>query len=542
MGHALLWIESLAAALVLVALVTAVAAHWGWFGRWAIPVLVAVGLLSWGVAVTVFTCVLHDDLDAHPISNPQSFAAIGWTLILGIWSAVLLVRGLRRPGSDRIPAAQTWSRSNLAVAFAALIVVTTITFSNIDLAVKVQLAALRAEAGAKALSIMPPRPPDAENAALVYQEAFDLLAPQEPVPPPWRDKAPNAWNEYDRTAFDPKDPELREFLRTQEPGLALVRKAAAMPGCSFAHDYSKGFEMPMPDLNRMRRAAILLAYDARAKAEDGDAHGALADIGAIYGVTSHINDPVLIALVVAIAAEKSGAKALEDVLSLCKPTAADLAQLSLPDRASHRRALRNALAGTDALGLASFKYVAYMTSDSPVVQFFGSDPGRARTWALVSPFYRLYLLSDDLDAFRRAMANLERIAALPYADSRQALEAFRETWKTSSGGLATRLLTPAIEKCVERAWAGDARRALVQTALALAAFKAKTGSYPDKLDALVPDFLPRVPLDPYSGRPVRIKPDGAGIVIYSAGRETEDGGGLPAEPAKDEGGLAFRLR
>jgi hypothetical protein len=534
-GHALLWIESLAAALVLVALVTAVTARWEWFWRWAVPVGVAVGLFAWGVAVTVFTCVLHFDLDAHPISNPQSFAAIGWTMILGIWSAILLVRGLRQS------AAQAWSRSNLAIAFAALIVVTTITFSNMDLAVKVQLAALRAEAGAKALSIMPPRPPDAENAALVYQEAFDLLAPPEPVPPLWRDKA-DAWRNYDRSAFDPKDPELREFLRTQERGLALVRKAAAMPGCSFAYDYSQGAEMRMPELNRMRHAATVLAYDALTKSEDGDTHGALADIAAIYGVTSHVNDPVLIALLVAVASERNAAKALEDVLSLCKPTAADLAQVSLPDRASHRRALRNGLAGTDALGLASFKDFAYVTSDSPAMQAIGPDFGRAYVWAFMSPYYRLYLLSDDLAAFRRAMDELQRIAGLPYADSRQGLEAFGTFFRTSCGGMLTRLLVPSINKCVERTWAGDARRALVQTAVALAAFKAKTGSYPDKLDALVPDFLPRVPLDPYSGRPLRMKRDGAGVVIYTTGREPKDDGRIRAEPAKDEGDLAFRLR
>src|SRR4029079_8602844 len=104
-----------------------------------------------------------------------------------------------------------------------------------DLAVKIQLSAVRAEAGAKTLAAVPPRVPDAENAALVYQEAFAYLALPDHAPPLWRDKAPQAWKEYDRAAFDPKDAELCEFLRTQERGLALVRKAAGMPGCSFEH-------------------------------------------------------------------------------------------------------------------------------------------------------------------------------------------------------------------------------------------------------------------------------------------------------------------
>jgi hypothetical protein len=380
------------------------------------------------------------------------------------------------------------------------------------------------------LAIMPPRPPDAENAALVYQDAFELLAPPEPIPPFWRDKA-DAWRNYDRMAFEPKDHELREFLHTQERGLALVRKAAAMPGCSFAYDYSKGLEMPMPELNRMRHAAILLAYDALVNAEDGDAHGALADVSAIYGVIGHMNEPVLLVGVVAASTEKTAENALKDALALSSPKVADLEQVSLPERVSHRRALHNGLVGADALGLASFKYFAYMASDSPGLQILGRDIGRAFTWALMSPFYRVYLLSDDLDSYRHAMAELERIAGLPYADSLEALEAFDAFFRANHGGIVTRLLVPAISKCVERAWESDARRALARTALALAVCKAKTGSYPDKLDALVPEYLPRVPLDSYSGRPLRLKRDGAGIVVSSVGPSP-----------KNDANLTFRLR
>jgi hypothetical protein len=106
-----------------------------------------------------------------------------------------------------------------------------------------------------------------------------------------------------------------------------------------------------------------------------------------------------------------------------------------------------------------------------------------------------------------------------------------------------RVLAPAVERVVSAATEADAGRLLARTALALTAFKAKTGSYPDKLDALVPDFLPRVPLDAFSGRPLRMKRDGDGLVIYSVGPNLADDGGRPAEPGKPGGGdLGFRLR
>jgi hypothetical protein len=540
MGIALIWIESLAAALVLVALVTALAAHWGRFGRWAVPIVVAVGLFAFAAAVTAFTCILHEQLDRHPVSNPQSLSAIAWTVLLGIGSVVLLVRGLRRDATDAAPAAHVWSRAKLAVAGGALIIVTAITFTNMDLAVKVRLAALRAEAGAKTMAILPARLPDSENAAIVYQQAFELLAPPDPTPILWRDK-PNAWHMYDRSAFEPKDPELREFMRTQERGLALARKAAAMPGCSFVRDYSKGVAMPLPELNRMRFVANLLAYDALIKAEDGDTHGAVADITAIYGVVGHVNDPLLVAGLAATLVEKIGGKSLEDVLTL-SPTAADLGQLTVSDDGVHRRALRSGLVGEEAASMAAFEDLAYLSKDSPTMQALSPYFNRAYIWALMSPYYRMLLLTDDVAEYGRTMGELQRIAGLEYAGSRAGLEAFGKFFKENHGGIGTQLLVPSINKCVERAWEGDARRTLARTALALAAFKAKTGAYPDKLDALVPAYLPAVPLDPFSGRPLRLKRDGTGVVIYSIGPDLTDDGGRPSESGAATGDLVFRLR
>src|SRR5207237_4572284 len=98
MGYALIWVESLAATLVLVALVTAVAARWRRrFGQGVVPVLVALLLTAFAAVVTAFTCFLHFQLDAHPVSNPQSLAAIAWTLSLAVGSVALLIQGLRRP-------------------------------------------------------------------------------------------------------------------------------------------------------------------------------------------------------------------------------------------------------------------------------------------------------------------------------------------------------------------------------------------------------------------------------------------------------------
>ena len=71
MGQALIWIESMAAALVLVALVTAIAAHWGWFGRWV-------------VISPAAHRIHHSNRPEHYNRNFSNFLTI-WDHLFGTW-------------------------------------------------------------------------------------------------------------------------------------------------------------------------------------------------------------------------------------------------------------------------------------------------------------------------------------------------------------------------------------------------------------------------------------------------------------------------
>src|SRR5581483_9840889 len=229
MGRALIWVESLAAALLLVATVAAWSARrFRGLGRWVMPGIVALvvvipaGLVAWGVGYL---------RSFGTVSASSFFAATGWALVFVVGAVIVVASGLRT-ASDTESAAQPAPTRSLAIAFAAAAILTAITVSNLDVAVKAQLAALRVEAGAKALALLPLRPPDPQNAAAVYQKAFAALALPDRLPALLRDRAA-AWASYDRAAFDAGDREQREFLDSQQRGLALLRQAAAMPHCSF---------------------------------------------------------------------------------------------------------------------------------------------------------------------------------------------------------------------------------------------------------------------------------------------------------------------
>lgn len=103
-------------------------------------------------------------------------------------------------------------------------------------------------------------------------------------------------------------------------------------------------------------------------------------------------------------------------------------------------------------------------------------------------------------------------------------------------------LTPALEQAGRGSAILSARLRVALTALAAQAYRADAGHYPATLDALVPDYLPEVPRDPFVDAPLRTiardpisrhhpasrqPPGGAReLTIYSVGPDGVDDGGV----------------
>lgn len=75
----------------------------------------------------------------------------------------------------------------------------------------------------------------------------------------------------------------------------------------------------------------------------------------------------------------------------------------------------------------------------------------------------------------------------------------------------------------------EIQRRMLVTVLALERHRLRYGKLPDSLQALVPEFLPAVPVDGMDGKPLhyRLKPDGM-FVLYSVGENCVDDGGDPS--------------
>ena len=72
--------------------------------------------------------------------------------------------------------------------------------------------------------------------------------------------------------------------------------------------------------------------------------------------------------------------------------------------------------------------------------------------------------------------------------------------------------------------------ALLIAQLALQAYRADHGHYPEALQALVPRYLQRVPLDPFDpAKPLRYRREANGYLLYSIGPDGVDDGGTPID-------------
>jgi hypothetical protein len=77
---------------------------------------------------------------------------------------------------------------------------------------------------------------------------------------------------------------------------------------------------------------------------------------------------------------------------------------------------------------------------------------------------------------------------------------------------------------------------LVLTELAIRGYQAKNGKPPGALAELVPAWLPAVPLDPFSNRPLVYRVTTNGFLLYSVGPDGKDDQGTPLKQGGVETG------
>ena len=152
-------------------------------------------------------------------------------------------------------------------------------------------------------------PPDPDNAALLYYQAF-LLRP-EPDDGTW-------WsiNEVLRGA-DPNDT-LREYLNLPDcrRTIEFAEAAAQLPQCNWGIRYSQGIRAPLPQFLHFRSLSYLIYADARVLAADGDYRAALGRCLTTRRIAGHVGDDTLLFYLTSLSIDGLAHRCTQDILGL----------------------------------------------------------------------------------------------------------------------------------------------------------------------------------------------------------------------------------
>jgi len=329
------------------------------------------------------------------------------------------------------------------------------------------------------------------------------------------------------------EPLPSEVLAQNQRAIALLRRAAALPECSFNVDWSNPVYARLPHLLTMRRLARLMSAQVAAELAAGDVDRAIEDTGVLFRMSRHTAaEPVLISMMVARAMERTGYGSLAQVLARGRRTPQREARMRelLPSTRWPEAASR-AVRTERAAGVWIFENLFNDPWSLTQVQASeGGDPRpttppgwtRPPRWIAGAAWAPLRKLDEAL--YLRYMN--ERIALADVSSSPERLDTYDRLPRWAIG---TRMLVPAFNAVGTAVVDAEVRREQALVALELERFRSEHGRYPERLQ---PTEL-AVEAAPAAGR-LQYRREGESYVLYGLGPNGRDDAGVDTGRGLDD--------
>ncbi len=317
--------------------------------------------------------------------------------------------------------------------------------------------------------------------------------------------------------------QLRAELGKVPAALDVARDLADRPRGRYTVAWSSDLiSTMMPHVQQAREVAIMLSLDALRRALDGDADGALRSCRAVLNAGRSLGDePALISQIVRASCARLSVRSVERVLAYAEasPKSLEDLQRAFADEAEEPCQL------TAARAERAMRYtsLAAMRAGKVNRQTFGmrSTPLGPTGDVFI---YRAQARACQAECLRLDTEMVE-IARRPPEEQQARLKALAPP--AHQLPVLLRALSGE-EDGPKMAWAFQRAKAelcCAATALATERYRLAKGRWPERLDELVPDYLPAVPGDPFDGKPLRLRRMDDGIMIYSIGTDGVDNGG-----------------
>ena len=351
-------------------------------------------------------------------------------------------------------------------------------------------------------------PPDPDNAALLYYQAF-LLYPQAD------DSTRDLVRDLSQGKIDPNE-RITEYVESCQASLELAMVASEIPMCNWGVRFSEGFEANMPFLAQVRSLYFLMTADARILAGEGAYRDALSRCLAAKRMGQHMGDDMIISVLVAIVIDKGTNDCIRDIIGTM-PADVDTLQWLKTQLAT---VPTRALSINHAMKLEQEVVLRTLQIDNidMLVEIL--------TGAGIEVSDEMLEAVDEMslakcrEHYSNHMSAMQNILSAPmrytkkYSELKKLAERAQSEKEENTNAVLTAFLAPTTAKAYNNSVRANAINNATRTAVDLYIIKARTGKLPDGLPA-------DSPKDPFSGRDFEYEVTKDGFILRCQAEDLE---------------------
>jgi hypothetical protein len=394
-----------------------------------------------------------------------------------------------------------------------------------------ELVEIRAKGEPMRLGELAPAPmPDAQNAAVLYQKAFeaDNLTDQESM---------LVANYYVASSIKNEKDVIKALYKNRQ-AIQWLRQASARPKCRFPVDWDLSpNRITYRHYARLRGAARLMAAQAHWEARNGQMEAALRDVQVVLQMAAHLKDePTIIGFLVANAIYSIGNRSLGKVLenAALTPAQARAFEQSLPP-IDWNRFFRRAMLGERTFTLWAFDTAisnptllrsTLLVAENPAPSVMVYTPA-ALLWR---PMFKL----DEVHSLRLWKPAIDSLTPMQIPEPREIASLQQQAIeKAPSYAILTRMLLPVYERAREQRDRLEVIDRQRQNVWALICYRTVHSEYPATLQAAETFWGKPLPIDIYSKRPFAYQRKNQSFDLYSIGPNGVDDKGKGAYGRRD---------
>jgi hypothetical protein len=319
--------------------------------------------------------------------------------------------------------------------------------------------------------------------------------------------------------------DLLAWIARNRRVLGLVGDASAMSCFRFDPPGKRSFEKYFPDTRKLIQMTRLVALESVFRAETGDIGSAIDQCRLGFRFLNGLSNSdsnFLINDLIAISARKLLIASFNRITQGRAMDSTVLSSWIGEFDASEWR--RQYVAGIRGDAVFTLEYGMVFIAGGREIEE-GVFPWQ-RTWSRFTNWIMRPLLKSQVIDNMALYRGLESVYPLSYHRQRALFEKMKPAsdklpWYKRPLGQ----FFPNYQSAFLKEASLEAMMLAAKAGLACKIYKNKYGRYPENLDALVPEILDKVPIDPFTDKPLVYKLTAAEVLIYSLGSNEKDDGG-----------------